>query len=158
MITFWCTLSLSLFPNRSVDRPLGYQVINLGNGRPFKLSDFISLVEKCVGKKALIQVNRRKHTPYLTYRNTNTLLTCCTLPLPYVPLPYPTVQVLPEQPGDVERTCADISKARELLGYDPKVTAHALPSWQQELNNNNNTNNNGNNDNTLSHDKYLTFS
>jgi hypothetical protein len=29
--------------------------------------------------------------------------------------------VLPPQPGDVDRTCADISKARELLGYDPKT-------------------------------------
>jgi GDP-mannose 4,6 dehydratase len=32
------------------------------------------------------------------------------------------IQVLPEQPGDVDRTCADISKARSLLGYAPKVT------------------------------------
>ena len=31
------------------------------------------------------------------------------------------MNVLPEQPGDVPRTCADISKARELLGYDPKT-------------------------------------
>lgn len=60
-------------------------MINLGNGRPFLLRDFISLVEKCVGKQAIIQI-------------------------------------LPEQPGDVERTCADISKARALLGYDPQVT------------------------------------
>ena len=28
---------------------------------------------------------------------------------------------LPEQPGDMPLTCADISKARELLGYDPKT-------------------------------------
>lgn len=28
---------------------------------------------------------------------------------------------LPEQPGDVPRTCADIGKARRLLGYDPKT-------------------------------------
>lgn len=28
---------------------------------------------------------------------------------------------LPEQPGDVPLTCADISKARKLLGYDPKT-------------------------------------
>lgn len=69
----------------SIDRPLGYQVINLGNGRPFLLRDFISLVEDCVGKKAIIEV-------------------------------------LPEQAGDVERTCADISKAPALLGYSPKVT------------------------------------
>ena len=26
---------------------------------------------------------------------------------------------LPEQPGDVPLTCADISKARKLLGYNP---------------------------------------
>ena len=26
---------------------------------------------------------------------------------------------LPEQPGDMPLTCADISKARKLLGYDP---------------------------------------
>jgi UDP-glucuronate 4-epimerase len=30
--------------------------------------------------------------------------------------------VQPEQPGDVPQTWADISKARELLGYDPSVT------------------------------------
>eukprot|EP01034_Spumella_vulgaris_P022068 gene22068-28163_t len=68
----------------AVDRPLGYEVINLGNGRPFRLKDFISLVEKCVGKEA-------------------------------------NIEILPEQPGDVERTCADISKARSLLDYSPKV-------------------------------------
>jgi UDP-glucuronate 4-epimerase len=28
---------------------------------------------------------------------------------------------LPEQPGDVPLTCADISKARKLLGYNPKT-------------------------------------
>lgn len=31
----------------------------------------------------------------------------------------PKVEWLGPQPGDVERTCADISKARELLGYAP---------------------------------------
>jgi UDP-glucuronate 4-epimerase len=31
----------------------------------------------------------------------------------------PRVHVLPEQPGDVARTYADISKAREILGYAP---------------------------------------
>ena len=28
---------------------------------------------------------------------------------------------LPEQPGDMSLTCADVSKARKLLGYDPKT-------------------------------------
>lgn len=31
------------------------------------------------------------------------------------------IRFLPEQPGDVPATCADISKAVDLLGYDPKV-------------------------------------
>jgi UDP-glucuronate 4-epimerase len=29
---------------------------------------------------------------------------------------------LPPQPGDVPRTCADIAKARRLLGYEPRTT------------------------------------
>ena len=29
------------------------------------------------------------------------------------------INQLPEQPGDVPLTCADISKARQLLGYNP---------------------------------------
>jgi UDP-glucuronate 4-epimerase len=33
----------------------------------------------------------------------------------------PKVQMLPEQPGDVPITFADVSKARALLGYEPKV-------------------------------------
>jgi UDP-glucuronate 4-epimerase len=31
------------------------------------------------------------------------------------------INPLPEQPGDVPLTCADISKAREFLGYSPKT-------------------------------------
>jgi UDP-glucuronate 4-epimerase len=33
----------------------------------------------------------------------------------------PLVKMLPEQPGDVKRTCASIDRARRGLGYDPKV-------------------------------------
>jgi UDP-glucuronate 4-epimerase len=37
---------------------------------------------------------------------------------------------LPEQPGDVPLTCADISKARKFLGYDPKTPFEAgLPKF-----------------------------
>ncbi len=37
---------------------------------------------------------------------------------------------LPEQPGDVPRTCADISKARRLLGYAPRTNlADGLPRF-----------------------------
>ena len=69
----------------AIDTPLGCEVINLGNGRPYKLSNFIQLVERCTGKEAIIEV-------------------------------------LPEQPGDVDRTCANVSKAKALLNYSPKVT------------------------------------
>jgi UDP-glucuronate 4-epimerase len=33
----------------------------------------------------------------------------------------PEIEYLPEQPGDVRQTYADISKARSTLGYDPQV-------------------------------------
>src|SRR5262245_54981446 len=36
----------------------------------------------------------------------------------------PQIEALPDQAGDVPATCADITKARRVLGYDPRV---ALP-------------------------------
>jgi len=32
-----------------------------------------------------------------------------------------TIEQFPEQPGDVSKTFADISKAKRLLGYDPQT-------------------------------------
>ena len=40
----------------ALDKPQGYQVYNLGNGSPTKLSDFIKLVEKETGVPAQIEV------------------------------------------------------------------------------------------------------
>ena len=34
----------------------------------------------------------------------------------------PEIEKLPMQPGDVERTYADVSKAKELIGYEPKIS------------------------------------
>lgn len=62
----------------------GYEIINLGENNTVSLSYLIELIEKNLGKKAII--NR-----------------------------------LPLQPGDVDLTFADISKARGLLGYNPKT-------------------------------------
>lgn len=49
------------------------------------------------------------------------------------------INQLPEQPGDVPLTCADISKARTLLGYDPQTPLSAgLPKfveWFRRTNN-----------------------
>jgi len=40
------------------------------------------------------------------------------------------INQLPEQPGDMPLTCADISKARKLLGYDPKTKfSEGLPKF-----------------------------
>lgn len=61
-----------------------YEIINLGNSKTVELSYLISVIEKEVGRKALIE---RK----------------------------------PNQPGDVPLTYADVSKAKKLLGYKPKV-------------------------------------
>ena len=69
---------------RTLDRPCGYQVYNLGNGEPTRLRDFIEIVQRNLKRQAIIKV-------------------------------------LPDQPGDVPRTCADITKARTLLGYSPKT-------------------------------------
>ncbi|MEK7685401.1 MAG: SDR family NAD(P)-dependent oxidoreductase [Verrucomicrobiota bacterium] len=62
----------------------GYQILNLGESQTVKLSYLIELLEKSLGKKALISR-------------------------------------LPEQPGDVPITYADISKAQARLGYQPRV-------------------------------------
>ena len=68
----------------ALDRPMGNEVFNLGNGNPFLLSKFINIVEEAVGRRAIIEQ-------------------------------------LPHQPGDVDRTCADVAKAKRLLGYAPQV-------------------------------------
>ena len=50
----------------------------------------------------------------------------------------PQIERLPEQPGDVPVTYADISKARALLGYNPKVTLEEgierFIKWYNDLN------------------------
>ena len=66
-------------------KPLGYEIINLGNNHPYKLSDVIKLMEKSVGKKA--------HFCYKEFHK-----------------------------ADMKTTCADIDKAKELLGWQPQVS------------------------------------
>lgn len=69
---------------RAIDRPHKYQIFNLGKGNGTSLKEFIDLVQKHVGKKAVIKV-------------------------------------MPDQPGDVPYTCADVTKAAQMLGYKAKV-------------------------------------
>lgn len=69
----------------AVEKPLGYEVINLGNGSPVKLLDFVEELEKQLG------VSAEKN-------------------------------MMPMQQGDVFETYADITKAQQLLGYEPKTS------------------------------------
>jgi UDP-glucuronate 4-epimerase len=68
----------------ALDRPLGYEIINLGRGEPTLLKDFVEMIETLAGRQANVI-----HKPKLA--------------------------------ADFVRNEADISKARELLQYDPKV-------------------------------------
>jgi UDP-glucuronate 4-epimerase len=47
----------------------------------------------------------------------------------------PRIERRPPQPGDVQRTCADVSRARRYLGYEPRTSIEAgIPqfvSWYQ---------------------------
>jgi len=69
---------------RAIDRPYPYQIFNLGKGSGTSLKEFIDLVQKHTGKKAIIKM-------------------------------------MPDQPGDVPYTCADVSKAERMLGYTSKI-------------------------------------
>ncbi|OYQ31579.1 protein CapI [Niveispirillum lacus] len=77
-----------------------HAVYNLGNHRPERLTDMITLIEAALGQKAAIN-----------YR--------------------------PLQPGDVIRTCADITSSQRDLGYEPTVSlADGIPrfvAWFREF-------------------------
>jgi len=61
-----------------------YEIINLGESRTVELRELIGLLERELGRDAVIDRQ-------------------------------------PPQPGDVPQTFADVSKARRLLGYDPRT-------------------------------------
>ena len=69
----------------ALDRPLGYEIFNIGRGEPVKLLDFVHMLEELAGGEA-------------------------------------NVQVQPRLNADVVRTYADISRARAMLGYRPRVS------------------------------------
>jgi UDP-glucuronate 4-epimerase len=69
----------------ALERPLGYEIINIGRGEPTLLKDFVEMIERLAGQKANVI-----HKPKLS--------------------------------ADFVRNQADISKARRLLGYNPRVS------------------------------------
>lgn len=70
---------------RAIDRPYPYHVFNIGKGSGTSLKEFLEIVQKHVGREAIIKI-------------------------------------MPDQPGDVPYTCADVGKAYDLLGYSAKVS------------------------------------
>jgi UDP-glucuronate 4-epimerase len=69
----------------AIDRPLGYEIVNLGNSATVSLNEALDVVREVTGRELVIEE-------------------------------------APPQPGDVEITNADISKARRLLDYDPATS------------------------------------
>jgi UDP-glucuronate 4-epimerase len=79
----------------ALDKPLGYEVINLGVGNPISLTDFVEIVEELSGKSIKkVTVDTPLSDPPITY--------------------------------------CDNTKARELLGFNPKVTVQEglYRTWQ----------------------------
>ena len=69
----------------AIDRPLGYEIFNLGNSLTVSLNEVLEIIERVAGKKLVIEQ-------------------------------------FPSQPGDVDLTNADVSKAKKLLGYAPSTS------------------------------------
>jgi len=54
----------------AMDSPLGYEVINLGRGEPVLMKDFVTLIEKLVGKKAILETPPAPASePKITFAN-----------------------------------------------------------------------------------------
>ncbi len=69
---------------KAIDANFAFEIFNIGESRTTELRTLIELIEKNLGKKAIIEQ-------------------------------------LPDQPGDVEVTYADITKSKKMLGYNPRT-------------------------------------
>jgi len=69
----------------AMEKPLGFEVLNMGNSHPVSLKELLGVFERVTGKKADVKSRPSTHM-------------------------------------SVEATYADISKAKKLLGWEPKVS------------------------------------
>jgi UDP-glucuronate 4-epimerase len=54
----------------AIDRPLGYEIINLGRGEPVLMADFVKIIEGLVGKRAILSTPAAPPSePKRTYAN-----------------------------------------------------------------------------------------
>ena len=52
----------------ALDRPLGYERVNLGRGQPVRMADFVELVETLVGRRAVMETPPAPASePVITY-------------------------------------------------------------------------------------------
>ncbi|MEM9415214.1 MAG: NAD-dependent epimerase/dehydratase family protein [Planctomycetota bacterium] len=55
---------------RALDKPLGYEQINLGRGEPVLMADFVELLEEIIGKKAILDTPPAPASePAITFAN-----------------------------------------------------------------------------------------
>lgn len=69
---------------KAMEKPLGFEIINIGDNQPVSLLELLATLEKITGKKA-------------------------------------DRQMRPSHSASVEMTCADISKAKKLLDWQPTI-------------------------------------
>ncbi|MEW5957555.1 MAG: NAD-dependent epimerase/dehydratase family protein [Chloroflexota bacterium] len=54
----------------ALERPLGYEIINLGRGEPVLMADFVEIIEQLVGKKAVLATpSAPPSEPKITFAN-----------------------------------------------------------------------------------------
>lgn len=54
----------------ALERPLGYEIINLGRGAPVLMADFVQIIERLVGKKAILSTPPAPPSePKITFAN-----------------------------------------------------------------------------------------
>jgi UDP-glucuronate 4-epimerase len=54
----------------ALDKPLGYEVINIGRGEPVRLGDFIEIIQELIGKQARVRhAPAPASEPPITYAN-----------------------------------------------------------------------------------------
>ncbi|NDJ52564.1 MAG: SDR family NAD(P)-dependent oxidoreductase [Chloroflexi bacterium] len=54
----------------ALDKPLGFEIMNIGRGQPVRLGDFVEIIEELVGKNAVIdEVPAPASEPPITYAN-----------------------------------------------------------------------------------------
>ncbi|MGB0768498.1 MAG: NAD-dependent epimerase/dehydratase family protein [Phycisphaeraceae bacterium] len=54
----------------AIDKPLGYEIVNIGRGEPVLMADFVAIIEELVGKKAILETpDAPPSEPAITFAN-----------------------------------------------------------------------------------------